>query len=192
MPRKSVKEQILDAAIDMMHRRGFNATAVQDITTSAGVPKGSFYNHFESKEVLAVEALGIYWQTGLGWLDILNRSDAPPLSLLKAYFRRAARAIRDENYETGCMIGNFAIEMSGSSPLIRERIALALAAWSGAIENCVREAQADGSMRRDLDAKAIGRFLLNSWQGAAMRAKVDRDNTPFIDFETVVFKALSV
>lgn len=192
MSRKSVKQQILDAAIDMMHRRGFNATAVQDITTSAGVPKGSFYNHFESKETLGVEVLDAYWQTGLGWLDILNISDAPPINRLKTYFRRVARAIEDENYETGCMVGNFAIEMSGSSPLIRERIALALAAWSDAIENCVREAQADGSMRRDLDAKAIGRFLLNSWQGSAMRAKVDRDNTPFIDFETVVFKVLSV
>ncbi|HEX7775094.1 MAG TPA: TetR family transcriptional regulator C-terminal domain-containing protein [Parvibaculum sp.] len=164
---------------------------MQDITAAAGVPKGSFYNHFESKEALGIEALNAYWRVGLGWLDILNSSDAPPLSLLKTYFRRAAKAIKDENYRTGCMVGNFAIEMSGASDLIRAQTASVLSVWSRAIEDCVKRAQADGSMRRDLDAKTIARFLLNSWQGAAMRAKVDRNYAAFTDFETVAFKALS-
>jgi TetR/AcrR family transcriptional repressor of nem operon len=80
--------------------------------------------------------------------------------------------------------------MSASSPPIREKLSAVFAAWSRGIETCVREAQADGSMRRDLNAKNVANLLLNSWQGAAMRAKVNKDNSSFVEFETV-FKALT-
>src|SRR6266436_3990981 len=62
MPRASTKEQIVTAAVETLHMKGFNATSVEDITNAAKVPKGSFYNHFKSKEDLAVEALDRYWQ----------------------------------------------------------------------------------------------------------------------------------
>ena len=62
MPRESVKDQIIAAAVEALHSKGFNGTSVQDITDAAKVPKGSFYNHFESKEELAVAALDRYWQ----------------------------------------------------------------------------------------------------------------------------------
>jgi len=65
-----------------------------------------------------------------------------------------------------------------------------LAAWSRAIESCVRQAQADGTLRRDMDARTIAAFLLNSWEGAMMRAKVDKDADAFAAFETVAFGAL--
>lgn len=191
MPRKSVKQQILAAAINAIYRRGFNATGVQDITAAAGVPKGSFYNHFESKEALGVEALDGYWRAGLASLDILNKPGEPPLDRLKTYFRGLAQGVERENYEAGCMIGNLAVEMSDASVPIRERVALLLVTWSHAIETCVREAQADGSMRRDVDAKTIASFVLNAWEGTVMRTKVDKDDSSFAAFEAVVFKAFS-
>ena len=191
MARKNLKEEIVVAAVEALHRGGFNATGVQDITAAAGAPKGSFYNHFESKEALGVEALDRYWQGGLAWLDVLSKPDSPPLKRLKTYFRGLARAVEGESYERGCMIGNFAVEMSASSRPIRDRLALLLAGWSRAIESCVREAQADGSMRRDMDARTIAAFLLNSWQGAMMRAKVDKDGSALEAFEAVAFKALA-
>lgn len=190
MPRKNVKEEIVVAAVDALHRAGFHATGVQDITAAAGVPKGSFYNHFESKEALGVEALDRYWQGAVAWLDVLSKPDTTAFKRLKIYFRGLTRAIEDENYDTGCMIGNFAIEMSASSRPIRDRLAMLFASWSRAIETCVKEAQAEGSMRRDMDARTIASFLLNSWQGAMLRAKADKDGSAFATFEAVAFKAL--
>jgi TetR/AcrR family transcriptional repressor of nem operon len=89
------------------------------------------------------------------------------------------------------MIGNLSTEMADQSPMMRQRLAVVLAAWSRAIESCVREAQADGAMRRDLDARTIAAFLLNSWEGAVMRSKVDRDAASLAAFEEVAFKALA-
>jgi TetR/AcrR family transcriptional regulator, transcriptional repressor for nem operon len=192
MPRPSVKEEIVHAAVKMLHERGFNATGVQDITDAAGVPKGSFYNHFESKEALGLEALERYWGGALASLETLKDENVPPLVRLKSYFRRLSEVARKVRYRPGCMIGNLSVEMSDQSPVIRERLASMLAKWSRAIEQCVQAAQADGSMRRDLEAKAVAAFLLNSWEGAVMRAKVDRSDAAFEQFEKIVFKSLAV
>jgi TetR/AcrR family transcriptional regulator, transcriptional repressor for nem operon len=192
MPRPSVKEEIVQAAVKMLHERGFNATGVQDITDAAGVPKGSFYNHFESKEALGLEALERYWDGALASLETLKDENVPPLVRLKSYFRRLSEVARRVRYRPGCMIGNLSVEMSDQSPAIRERLASMLAKWSRAIEQCVKAAQADGSMRRDLEAKAVAAFLLNSWEGAVMRAKVDRSDAAFEQFEKIVFKSLAV
>jgi TetR/AcrR family transcriptional regulator, transcriptional repressor for nem operon len=191
MARESVKEQIIVAAVETLHLKGFNGASVQDITDAARVPKGSFYNHFESKEELAVAALDRYWQKLLAGLQPLSDTKTPPVERLKRYFRSVSERGGTRGYQKGCMIGNLSTEMSDQSRPVRERLAIVLAAWSRAIESCVREAQADGAMRRDLDARTIAAFLVNSFEGAVMRSKVDRDAASFSAFEDVVFAALA-
>jgi TetR/AcrR family transcriptional repressor of nem operon len=190
MARPNTREQIIVAAVETLHRKGFNGTSVQDITEAAQVPKGSFYNHFESKELLAVEALERYWQRVLNGLSGLGDESTPPAVRLKRYFRRLNEVASQAEYKTGCMIGNMSAEMPDQSRPVRERLAVLLAAWSRAIESCVRQAQADGTLRRDMDARSIAAFLLNSWEGAMMRAKVDKDADALTAFETVAFGAL--
>jgi TetR/AcrR family transcriptional regulator, transcriptional repressor for nem operon len=190
MPRPSVKEEIVEAAVKVLHQRGFNATGVQDITDAAGVPKGSFYNHFESKEALGAEALERYWQGALTSLEMLKDDNVPPMARLQSYFHRLSDVGRKTKYRPGCFVGNLSTEMSDQSPLIRERLASILAQWTRAIGECVKLAQNDGSLRRDIEAKAIAAFMLNSWEGAVLRAKVDRSGLPFDQFEQLVFTAL--
>jgi AcrR family transcriptional regulator len=62
MGRPSVRQQLVDAALGVFQSHGFNGSSVQDLTDAAGVPKGSFYNHFKSKEDLALEALQLYME----------------------------------------------------------------------------------------------------------------------------------
>ena len=71
------------------------------------------------------------------------------------------------------------------------RLAAILAQWTRAIEDCVRQAQNDGSLRGDINAKAIAAFMLNSWEGAVLRAKVDRSSLPLEQFEQLVFTTLA-
>jgi TetR/AcrR family transcriptional repressor of nem operon len=152
VPRESLKEPILAAAMKLLHQKGFNATGVQDITEAAGVPKGSFYNHFESKKALGIEVLERYWQAGLNSLKILEDTDVAPVGRLKAYFHKLNLLARKLDYRYGCFIGNLGAEMSDQSPVFRKRLATIFGVWSRAIEACVREAQEDGSLRRDLNA----------------------------------------
>jgi TetR/AcrR family transcriptional repressor of nem operon len=91
MPRASTKEQIVAAAVETLHLKGFNATSVEDITIAAKVPKGSFYNHFKSKEDLAVEALDRYWQSMLTSLGLLSDEKTAPVTRLKRHFRHLGK-----------------------------------------------------------------------------------------------------
>src|SRR5713101_8636342 len=61
MARANVREKLVTAGLDTLYRRGFNGCGVEDITRAAGVPKGSFYNYFESKEALGIEVLERFW-----------------------------------------------------------------------------------------------------------------------------------
>jgi TetR/AcrR family transcriptional regulator, transcriptional repressor for nem operon len=192
MPRASTKEQIVTAAVETLHMKGFNATSVEDITNAAKVPKGSFYNHFKSKEDLAIEALDRYWQNMQTSLGLLSDEKRPPVARLKRHFRHLGKVAREDGYRAGCMIGNMSTEMPDQSQPVREKLALLLAAWSCAIESCIKEAQADGSIRRDMDTRTISGFLLNSWEGAVMRSKVDRGAESITTFADVVFSVLTL
>jgi TetR/AcrR family transcriptional repressor of nem operon len=192
MPRASTKEQIVTAAVETLHRKGFNATSVEDITNAAKVPKGSFYNHFKSKEDLAVEALDRYWQNMQTSLGLLSDEKTPPVARLKRHFRQLGKVAREGGYRAGCMIGNMSTEMPEQSRPVRERLTVLLVAWSCAIESCIKEAQADGSIRSDMDTRTISGFLLNSWEGAVMHSKVDRGAESLTAFEDVVFTVLTL
>jgi len=62
VPKLSTRQKIVSAAFDRFHALGYTACGVQEIVDAAGVPKGSFYNYFKAKELLAVEVLGTYWE----------------------------------------------------------------------------------------------------------------------------------
>jgi TetR/AcrR family transcriptional regulator, transcriptional repressor for nem operon len=191
MPRPSLKEQIVDAAVETLHRKGFNGSSVQDITEAAQAPKGSFYNHFESKEDLAVAALQRYWERGETSREMLRDTQYPPLERLNRYLDHLAGSARKAEFRKGCLIGNMSTEMAGESRPVRARLAALFGAWTEAIESCVREAQADDSVRRDLDPASIAVFLLNSWEGALLRTKVDRNDSALEVFRRATSALLS-
>jgi TetR/AcrR family transcriptional repressor of nem operon len=192
MARPNVREQLLSAGLDSLHRRGFNATSVEDITEAAGVPKGSFYNHFESKEALGAEAVVKYRETSEAWTATraLRNTKAAPLTRLRKYFESLTeRALKAESW-SGCLLGNFACELSNQSPLIREQVAVAFAEWSDEIALVIGEAQRAGALSRDLPPKALGEFLINAWEGALLRAQVDKDRGPLQLFLKVTFSKI--
>lgn len=190
MPKPNVREQLIEAGLKTLYRHGFNGSGVQDITDAARVPKGSFYNHFKSKEALAAEALERYWQSGAGRRALLSDEGVEPVERLRNYFRTLGDALVRTEFEKGCLIGNFSTELSGQSPEIRERLAAIYAAWVRLIESCIHEAQKADRVRPKLPASAIASFLLNSWEGAVLRAKVERDKSPLDQFEQVVFASI--
>lgn len=84
--RSNVREQLLDTGLRVLHERGFNATSVQDITEAASVPKGSFYNHFESKEDLGAEVVSRYLESSKKTQAVLRDPKLSPYARLRKYF----------------------------------------------------------------------------------------------------------
>src|ERR1700679_734699 len=104
-----VRERLLEAGVRTFSKSGFNGCSVQDITDAAGVPKGSFYNHFESKEALGAAALEYYWaQASRDRLEILTRQGLSPRQRLRIYFDQVTAEIAEIGFTCGCLIGNMA------------------------------------------------------------------------------------
>ena len=101
MPRPSLKEQIVEAAVETLHRKGFHGSSVQDITEAAKAPKGSFYNHFVSKEDLALAALQRYWERGETSRKILRDGQYPPLERLNRYLDHLTNSARKTEFVEG-------------------------------------------------------------------------------------------
>ena len=177
---RNVREELVEAALEQFHARGFTATGVKDITDAAGAPKGSFYNHFDSKEALGAEVVRRY-AAGRG-AEILLDPDVAPLDRVRGHFHRLAGDLADNGFSRGCMFGNFATELSDHSEPIRAEVQHGLDGWSALVAQDLAEARAAGDLHSALDDEALARFLVGAWQGAVLRAKVSRDAGPLDDF----------
>ena len=190
MPRPSVRHLIVESALRVLHGKGFHASSVQDITEAAGVPKGSFYNHFKSKEELAVEILDIYGKESR--IDLLFAGEKPPLARLRSHFEFVAERLKRGDFDAGCLLGNFSVEMADSVPAMRKALGEALVGWTEAVASVLRQAQAEGDLDPSADAVRLARFLINAWEGAVARTRVTRDAVPFDDFFVLMFGFLLV
>lgn len=190
MPKPNVRDKIVTAGLEVLHRQGFNASGVQDITDAAGVPKGSFYNHFESKEVLGIAALDRYWQGAMTKMPILRDASISPVERLRKYFHSLSAISIEQGFSKGCLIGNFSLELADQSPAVRSRLTEILKDWTSAIEECLREAQQSDAIRNDIDPATISAFILNAWEGTVLRAKVEKDGSAYAQFEAAIFDAM--
>ena len=104
-----------------MHRQGYNGTSVRDIVRAAGVPQGSFTNHFASKEVFALEALDLYYARSCKMMrETLGNEALSPLGRIRAYIEAYRSFFRQHGCQHGCLCGNFAAEASDQSEPLRK------------------------------------------------------------------------
>ena len=188
MARSNVRDKLVAAALELFHTRGYNACGVQDITDAAGVPKGSFYNHFKSKELLALAVLDFYQK--IARFDVLRDKSIPPIQRLRSHFKAYGAMHVKWRFERGCLMGNFAAEMSSQSQVTRKALKRAFDHWCETVAEVLQEAKERKEIEAYHDPELLARFLVNSWEGAVMRSKVVRSAAPFDDFFAVTFKSI--
>ncbi|MFC8075019.1 TetR family transcriptional regulator C-terminal domain-containing protein [Streptomyces sp. NPDC057307] len=188
MARQSMREELVRAALAEFHARGYNAAGVKDITDAAGTPKGSFYNHFASKEALGVVALERYGAERR--LQDLADESVAPLPRLRAHFEFLRDEIVAYGYTHGCLLGNFGLEIADHSETIRAAVREGLDQWHAKITDVLAEAARDGAVAADLDTAKTARFVLNAWEGAIVGARSDRTSESFDAFFDIVFGTL--
>jgi TetR/AcrR family transcriptional repressor of nem operon len=188
MPQRNLKEQLVEGGSRVLFEKGFHASSVNDIVAAAGVPKGSFYNHFESKEALALEVVARY---GASYpLDALRGGEGPPLERLRRHFELIVERTAERGVGLGCLLGNFSTELAGHSSVIGEYVAGAMDQWSDAVATALTQAQAAGDLDPAHDAETLGAYLVNAYEGAVARAKVSDDRAPLDAFVTITFETL--
>jgi TetR/AcrR family transcriptional repressor of nem operon len=190
-PNPEVRRRLLAAGLELVHARGFSASGVKDITDAAGVPKGSFYAYFPSKEAFAAAILHHYWSDiEERLLPILDADGVAPERIAR-FFHALADEHESGDFLLGCLVGNLSLELGGSSEPVRAELGRILDRWDAALTECVRSGQGgSGDIRADLDAGELASLLIEAWEGAALRGKVTRTRAPYERFETVTLPAL--
>ncbi len=177
MPRgDATREKLLKAAIGLFHEFGYNGTSVQDIVSAAKIPKGSFYNHFRSKEELAIAASDVFYPYALEFLQLENTSS--PVIRLRKYLRRTLKEMQRYGYVRGCLVGNFASEITNATPALKKRVSELLDEATRRIAVVVSQAQEAGELDPAVRTLDLSRFILNSLYGAIFRSKTDRSERP--------------
>jgi len=189
MPRPNTKEQLIVAGLNALLEKGFNGVGVQEITEQAGVPKGSFYNHFESKEALGAEIVERYGLNSTRRAILLDKT-VPPLQRLRTHFETLNASFIKSKFERGCLLGNFSAELANQSPVIRESLVTLFERWTKDLEVAVADAQSEGAVSSDRDAGDIAAFLLDAYEGTLLRARVQRDRAPFDRFMKLAFEQI--
>jgi TetR/AcrR family transcriptional regulator, transcriptional repressor for nem operon len=188
MATKSTREHLIDVGVGLMHQNGYNATGLTDILKAAGVPKGSFYHHFGSKEDFAAAALERYgMREAEHAAAVLNDTTTPPLKRLRRYFSELRENYGQKAAIPGCMMGRFSLEIAEESPQLRKRISATFDHWQHTIAAVLRQAVAQNELPAGTDPESLAGFLLNSWEGALLRSQAQKNNAPLETFMRYVF-----
>jgi TetR/AcrR family transcriptional repressor of nem operon len=176
MSRVSNKDKILANGLKVVLARGYVGASVRDIVEAAGVPQGSFTNHFASKEAFSLEILDLYFDENRAVIaDTLRNEALSPLKRLRSYIDASISAIRNHGLKNGCLVGNFAAEASDHSEVIRKRVAAIYAEVREAVTDCLKAAVTDGELPKSFKTNDVAAFIVTGLQGAWLVSKVERD-----------------
>jgi TetR/AcrR family transcriptional repressor of nem operon len=180
---KELREKLLDQGVALLMEQGYHGTGLQELVRSVGVPKGSFYNYFPSKEAFSAEVVTHYIEPFITQLDgHLRRPDVNAETALKAYFNELIDETERRDFKGGCLLGNLIGEIGDTSDLCQLSLREAVRRYRDKLEEGLARAQQEGSFRKDLDAKDMADFLVNVWQGALLRMKIERSVRPLAQF----------
>lgn len=187
MEKQGTRQKILAEGARLVHCQGFNNTGIQQILKAAGVPKGSFYFYFKSKEEFGLALIDFFIQFFRDRaLPRLHESGIPPLQRMLNFFDFMADFFSEHSYQMGCPIGNLAQELGDVNEPMRQRLATTLDGLESHFHACLTEARSTGDLPETTDVREYASFLLNSWEGALLRMKVCKSGEPLDLFRKMV------
>ena len=188
MKRIHSKDDIVQAGLELILSKGFNATGIEAILKQANVPKGSFYNFFSSKEEFGLAIIDRYVaETGELFRPIYDDESLPPLERVRKSFEILVARFETNECSKGCLLGNLSLEMSDQYEKVRQRLEQSLQGWARVLSTLLLQAQEAKAIPADLNAEMLAENLIASFQGAVLRAKVKKSSEPLKDFMYLYF-----
>ncbi len=175
--------KLLDQGVLMLTEQGYHGTGLKEILETVNIPKGSFYNYFASKEEYCAEVISHYIAP---FIQRLNNHLKDPqldgLTALKRYYTELIAEVEQSNFKGGCLLGNLMGEIGDTSEICRRSLITAVERYSDLQRIALVRAQQEGTVRKDRSAKSMADLLLNNWQGALLRMKIEQSVLPLQAF----------
>lgn len=188
---RETRETLCRAGVAALTEKGFSATGIDEILKSVGVPKGSFYHFFASKEAYGSELITLYARYFVRKLDrFLLDEGLTPLKRIEAFCEEAERGMQRFDFRRGCLVGNLGQEMGALPESFRAQLTDVLLDWQARIERCLDQAKAVGEISKDADCARWAAFFWIGWEGAVLRAKLERNGEPLRVFADMFLMSL--
>ena len=191
MANHGTREELIEVGLKQIHSAGYTATGINQILELADVPKGSFYHHFASKDAFAKEILEHYnFGEQKRWESFLGDTKVSPLKRLRKYFKEMIAIYGRRGRSAGCLLGNMTLDVAEHNPALRGVLRKSFDCWQNAIAKTIREAIEKHELPKTANADELAAVLVNAWEGAQVRTKVEQSDKPLELFLDLTFNVL--
>ncbi|MBL4615809.1 MAG: TetR/AcrR family transcriptional regulator [Magnetovibrio sp.] len=190
--QRETRERLVRCGIEILTEHGFASTSIDVVLKKVGVPKGSFYHYFSSKDGFGravIEGYATYFAAKLDH-SLLDES-RPPLDRLRDFIIDAQDGMVRHDFRRGCLIGNMGQELGGIHDEFRELLESVFLDWQNRVERCLIAAQKKGHLARTANCAELAAFFWIGWEGAILRAKLVRSTAPLNIFAEAFFAGLA-
>ncbi|MBY4890681.1 TetR/AcrR family transcriptional regulator [Pantoea sp. DY-15] len=175
----NVRQHIIDVARTLITHKGYSAVGLAEIVKAAGVPKGSFYYYFQSKEEFAEALLENYFTHYLTQVEEQLRGSEPARERLLRYFAFWKVTQGADLPESKCLVVKLGAEVCDQYDSMRSVLASGTREIILRITACIHQGQSDGSLPSEVDAEALAEELYQLWLGASLMAKIHTPDQAF-------------
>lgn len=182
---------LIRSGTEVLTEQGFTASGIDGILKRVGVPKGSFYYYFDSKEAFGravMEHYGAYFANKLE--RHLADASRPPLSRIEAFVADARDGMARHDFRRGCLVGNLGQEAGGLPEGYRDWLRATLDDWQRRLARCLEQARAAGELAEHADVERLAEAFWIGWEGAVMRARLEGRARPLEVFLTTYMEGL--
>jgi len=185
------RQALIRCGTEILTEKGFAATGIDEVLKRVGVPKGSFYHYFESKEAFGDAVIDNYAAYFMRKLTrFLGNEQRPPLDRLADFVTDAARGMARHDFQRGCLIGNLGQEMGLLPEAFRAKLEAVFQSWQRCLVLCLETARERGELVGEVDCARLAAFFWIGWEGAVLRAKLVRQTAPLYLFAEGYFAGL--
>lgn len=171
-------EEILDIGYDVLRKNGYHNVGVNQILKEAGIPKGSFYNFFESKEDFANKVVQRYGESNAGWMQgFFDESELSPIESLKSFYKFMIDTNEKDEFLSGCIVNNMSIEVGRINDTMATKANEQFIDWLIILANVISKGQELKEITTKFSALEIAEYLHAGFYGTFSRMKVTRNRT---------------
>ena len=185
------RDALIRAGLVALTEKGFSATGLDQILKAAGVPKGSFYYYFDSKEAFGSELITRYGEFFAAKLArFFTDPSRSPVENLMAFVIDAEASMARFDFSRGCLVGNLGQEIGALPEAFRQQLGDVFLGWQHQTAACLKAAQAAGEIGSHHDADRLAAFFWIGWEGAVLRAKLERSGSALRTFAGTFFSMI--
>jgi TetR/AcrR family transcriptional repressor of nem operon len=191
MVKPDTKQMIIESGAQIIHRKGFHHTGIQEILKAADIPKGSFYFYFASKEDFGLQVIDYFNNKHREMVTpILEDQSLSPVQRLAKIFDWFMGRFKEMGYTCGCPIGNLSQEMGDLSPAFRSKLKESIERMVQVILGLLQEGREMGEVPADLDLEETASFIVSAWHGALIRMKIVKGTEPLESHKRFIIHTL--